>query len=105
MFCCAGLENAVKRAGERGIAIILEKQGDRVRFLIQSRGVAKVDEEKLAEFCKSKPELDLWINISAETGLKFCPWCGTRLQDVIDSHQKEYVRLSEQHNDLIKNKY
>jgi hypothetical protein len=95
-FCCPGLENAVRRAGERGIAIVLEKQG------VQSRGVAKADEIRLQELCKTKPELDLWINVSAETGLKYCPWCGTLLQDIIESNEDCFKAIAEKHWQLIR---
>ncbi len=56
----------------------------------------------LNQFCKTKPELDLWINVSAETGLKYCPWCGTLLQDIIESKEAFFKAIAEKHWQLIR---
>jgi hypothetical protein len=44
------------------------------RFLIQSRAVAKQDQERL-----KIASADVPVALLTETGLAFCPWCGVNL--------------------------
>ncbi len=93
MHCCTGFENLISCAGERGHAILACKiSSGAVKFLLQSRGVAFVDEQKL------KPiPIDVKINISAEVGLQFCPTCGRNLDELVQEAPDYFSKLAEDH--------
>ena len=75
-WCCAGFQAHYESAGERGFAVLVEKDDDFVvRFLIQSRAVAKNDEARL-----KIASGDVLVGLVTETALTFCPWCGVKLK-------------------------
>ena len=80
MFCCSGFRNLLSCAGERGYAILVcEISPGEVRFVLQSRGLAFGDEAKW------KPvQIEVNINVSAEIGLQFCPFCGRTLKELVN---------------------
>ena len=72
----AGFQAHYESAGERGFAVLVEKDDDfTVRFLIQSRAIAKNDEVRLIIASTDVP-----VALVTETGLTFCPWCGVNLK-------------------------
>jgi hypothetical protein len=92
MFCCPGFENHVKSAGNRGIGVLVEKIPEGFMFVLQSRGIAYEDERKI----QPVPS-DININVSSSVGMKFCPWCGYRLQELVNSSYEELTEIAEQH--------
>jgi hypothetical protein len=98
MFCCAPLQNHVTAAGSRGLAVLVRKTPEGIRFLLQSRGVAFEDVGKLRPMPGSP---DLKINIVCDTGLQFCPWCGQRLQELVKIAPEGYDDLAEAHKPLL----
>jgi hypothetical protein len=89
MFCCAGLENLFNAAGERGIAAMVREEPDRLMFMLQSRGIAFEDEQK-----KIQTDSELIVNISCNIGMLFCPFCGTRLKDLVARDPKAFHELA-----------
>jgi hypothetical protein len=97
MYCCSGLENRVLNAGKRGIAIVVlqESDGD-LHFFLQSRGIAFEDESRI------KPlDIEIKINISAEVGLRHCPFCGRMLKDLIRENREFFAELSKEHEKYL----
>jgi hypothetical protein len=75
-WCCAGFQGHYDSAGDRGFAVLVERDDDSVaRFLIQSRAVAKGDQARL-----KIASADVPVGLVTETGLTFCPWCGVNLR-------------------------
>lgn len=93
MFCCSGFENLVSCAGDRGNAIVawLNHNGE-PRFFIQSRGFSFGDEEKLSGI-----DIEVKINVSAEIGIRHCPFCGKQLQEMANENLPYFVDLAEKH--------
>lgn len=89
MFCCAGFENLVRAAGERGIAALVREEPDRLMFMLQSRGIAFEDERK-----KIRTDSEFIINVSCNVGMRFCPFCGTQLRDLVDRNPKGFRELA-----------
>jgi hypothetical protein len=96
MYCCIVFENIVKSAGERGLSILIKKLGDKLCFCLQSRGIAFPDVEKIRS---GGP--DMMINISAEQCIKFCPYCGKRLDKVINANLDHFEKLAAQHKKFL----
>lgn len=93
MFCCSGFENLVSCAGDRGNSIVAWLNHDGVPcFFIQSRGFPFGDEKKF-----DAVDLAVEINVSAEIGIRYCPFCGRLLQEVVDKHLTFFVDLAKEH--------
>jgi hypothetical protein len=95
MFCCEGFENLVGCAGERGIAALVRRTPDGLKFVLQSRGVAYADEGNLRPM-----PIPVNVNIACSVGLSYCPYCGTRLQQLVESAPHFFGRLAEKHEKL-----
>jgi hypothetical protein len=96
-YCCDGLRVRLSCAGERGLALIAcETSSGHIRFVFQSRGLAFGDEEKW------KPiPIDVKINVSAETGLQFCPWCGQDLGELVEKSPEFFRALAAEHRKYL----
>ena len=95
MYCCPGFEHLIGDAGERGLSAIVVKAPDRFRFKLQSRGVSFLDRNKLAH--EKERQLGVTVNLECETGLQYCPFCGTRLEDLAKQHVEAFQLLADSH--------
>jgi hypothetical protein len=96
MYCCDGFSNLIMAAGERGnAALAVEKRG-RLYFLLQSRGVAFEDESKLRP-----ASIEVTINIASCTGLRFCPFCGRKLEELIQDSPDFFENLAAHHEKFL----
>jgi len=97
MYCCDGFRNFVSAAGDRGLGILAyENEPGRIRFVIQSRGVAFDDESKL----KPVP-IDVTLNVSTEIGVRFCPFCGHALNELVEDSPIFFGSLAEEHKRFL----
>lgn len=70
-FCCGAFESNFEMAGSRGFGVFsVQFDKDQVDFIVQCRAM-----EPGAEAPVSKSPLSL----IAEMYIRFCPWCGKRL--------------------------
>ena len=74
--------------------MLLARKLDRFLWIAQSRGVDFVDEKRVVN-------MPVDVNLAAELVVKFCPFCGTRLSDLVDVNPEEANSLAEQHQTLI----
>jgi hypothetical protein len=96
VFCCSGLENHVACAGERGLAILVRKTSQGPVFVLQSRGIAFEDLGKI------KPtDVNIKINVSSESGLQYCPYCGQQLPQLVELRRSFFERLAEKHKKFL----
>jgi len=97
-FCCPGFQNSLEAAGQRGIAILTKDSSIGLMFLLQSRGIAFDDISKM----RPQPGApDIKINISCETGLKYCPWCGRDLQQLANVSPEIFQNIARKHQYYI----
>lgn len=97
MYCCDGFRNYLSCAGERGLAILAcDTLSRHVGFLFQSRGLALGDERKW----KPVP-IDVMINVSAETGFRFCPFCGRNLDELVQESPEFFKELAVVHKKFL----
>lgn len=95
-FCCKGLQQLIANAGQRGLSVLVWKSPEKTTFLFQSRGIDIKDETKL----KLGP-LDLILNVSNETALNFCPFCGRALAELLEKSGDFFSGLAKQHSALL----
>jgi hypothetical protein len=70
--------------------------GGEYRLLLQSRGVSFDDQAKL------KPaDVDVMINLSAETGMRYCPFCGHDIQSLVDENRESFRELAKAHEKFV----
>lgn len=94
IFCCPGFQNLVGDAGQRGLAAVVIKTPEGIRFRLQSRGIAFEDVGKI----RPMPDYpDMKINVACESGLQFCPFCGRRLQELIKASPQAFETMAEKH--------
>ena len=85
MFCCDILRDVITGAGQNGISVVVNNLGDGSFFMLQYR----------------QKDISQGASNVCEQGIQFCPWCGTKLQTIIDNHPKEVEELRKQHERLI----
>ena len=91
-WCCDIFKGWFEMAGERGIAILVDREADGVpAFIIQSRSV---DADDAGPTDHPRP-----FSLATELQIQFCPWCGHRLRDVyadaVDFMARPDLRLPE----------
>ena len=94
-FCCWRLRNAVRDAGRRGAGILVERLEDELHLVLQSRGVDVADQTKLVAL-----PIPAIVNIATDVGIRYCPWCGRELADLIAHAPQVHAELARQHETL-----
>jgi hypothetical protein len=97
MTCCYGFQNLIDNAGKRGIAALVRPTHKGIEFLLQSRGIAFDDESKL------KPSSnDLIVNVEFTIGLRYCPFCGQSLEELVKESPEKFAKLADDHKGFYK---
>ena len=95
MYCCQGFANHVAAAGSRGIALLVESGSSGIGIILQSRGVSFADQGR-AETIGG----DVTINIATDVGVRYCPWCGWHLEQLIAAAPEAFAELAKRHEGL-----
>ena len=91
-FCCVLLKESIDNAGHRGFAVIPVKnpfKGEEYAYFLQSRNADKDDAES-----RHLTVID--------TGILYCPWCGTKLAEVTRMYKEEIAEIAAKNKGLIK---
>lgn len=84
-FCCNNFESNFNEAGKHGLSVLIKKDIDGyIYFVFQSRTI--VNESR---------------QITFQNSIKYCPWCGTKLEDIIDENKKQVNEFVEKHKGLL----
>ncbi len=90
MFCCPGFENLIVCAGHKGISALVSRTSAGLVFLLQSRSVDADDENRLVP-------IPFDINLICNTGIRFCPFCGKPVQQMIEKEPEAFAQLATMH--------
>jgi len=90
MFCCNGLAHRIENAGERGLSILVRNTDEGIRFVLQSRGVSFPDQDKVGV-------MTVDLNVSTDFGLRFCPFCGQKLEELAQTDMAMFDGLAKAH--------
>jgi hypothetical protein len=97
MFCCEGFRNLASLAGQRGLAILVRENFEgKMIFVFQSRGIAFDDVAKW----KAVP-IDIMINVDAVVGLRFCPFCGRKVEQLVQESPEFFRDLMLEHKKFL----
>ena len=92
--CCVGFDGLLANAGKRGLAALVESRSTGLGFTLQARGLAHEDLPLLRPV-PDGPNVH-W-SISSSTGLRFCPFCGESLTQLLKWDRKRYEQLAQLH--------
>lgn len=98
-MCCSGFQNLIDQAGSSGLSVIVVLRGENIKFRIQSRGCKWNDVKQLhflSEFVR-----DGKVNIVEQTGLLYCPFCGTKLEKLVTKNRDILEKLAIEHEKYI----
>jgi hypothetical protein len=89
-WCCPAFHGNYEVAGERGFAILVDRNAEKhPRFILQHRAFKKGFEQKLMT---QTP-----FSLVSETQIRFCPWCGTNLvnfyQKCVDALARPQLKI------------
>jgi hypothetical protein len=89
-WCCLTFKSWYHAAGERGIAILIDRGATgKAEFVIQQRAIDKD--------INSRPVTDYPIALVSEVHIAHCPWCGRKLEKwygkVVDQLARPELRI------------
>jgi hypothetical protein len=87
-LCCDALTEMLENAGKRGLSVVPLHWDDIFYFCIQARACNYEDEKDLI---KIRTENSLKINMSFQTGIKYCPFCGMKLANWIEENKQNFL--------------
>jgi hypothetical protein len=87
-FCCDILGDMFEDAGKKGFSVVPERQGkDTYHIFLQGRNQdTELKEGKLTVF---------------ERAISYCPFCGSKLSDVIDKHKVQIDLYADRNKSLL----
>ena len=86
------MKSLIQDMGKRGLSCVLKSEMRMEFFCLQSRGCDKENAELLMQEMRGKlPK----INLVSQIGIKFCPFCGLRLEDWLFANRKEALLIIE----------
>jgi len=96
-FCCSRFKELIDRAGQRGLAVVVSRNGQNpLKFRLQSRGVADQDEVE-----SKKISTRIVIDIQTLNTIEYCPFCGKHLQKLFDATPTEYEELATKQHPFV----
>jgi hypothetical protein len=83
-WCCTAFENHYTMAGERGIAVVVDRFAEGYAFFLQHRALEPDDPGPLSH---PRP-----ISTVSQVHIHFCPWCGRSLAKFYADRVQEMIR-------------
>ncbi|MBN1207284.1 MAG: hypothetical protein JXB05_20535 [Myxococcaceae bacterium] len=98
--CCGGFEGLLDAAGQRGLSVIAAEEAGQRGFRLQARACDAADIPMLAKRLAGEREGLSNVSLAAQTGMRYCPFCGTELDQLIGRRVEEFGVLLEKHRQL-----
>ena len=86
-WCCQTFRSYYEEAGRRGFGVVIEETEVGPTFLIQCRSIDPKDEQAFKVL-----NTPVAVSLVTQTGMLFCPWCGTNLRRRYRRHVKALSR-------------
>jgi len=104
LACCGPFGALVDEAGIRGLSIVASRVGQARGFRLQTRAFDAATEASEIARRRSLPveyRGNAKIALHAQIGMRFCPFCGTDLQELIRANEPAFDELSARHAGLL----
>ncbi len=85
--CCDNFENRLSEIGVKGFSLLATKIANQYCFVLQARS---------QDIDKKEGTLSV-----IQTTIHFCPFCGTKLSEVINKNKNEFLDLIILHEDFV----
>jgi len=97
--CCAPFQTAMLDAGKKGIAVLCKNEQGIRCFCLQARACDADEEDRMKNMPDNRaiPKL----RIVTQATIQFCPFCGTRLDDLIGRGEREFDERAEEQRRLL----
>ena len=100
MFCCNLFQSAVQDAGKKGISIIAHNEEGFKFFCLQARACDSDQEKNLSESLPHNVH-PRFLRIVEQVAVKFCPFCGCKLERTIKGDQDAFDLLAKHHENFL----
>lgn len=94
--CCKQFEELISEAGQAGISIILRRLGSDIGFFLQARSYHHDQEDKALGLPRA-PEPPRPFYMQIQQGIRYCPFCGKSLKDLVSPDSNEIDRIVDMH--------
>ena len=88
------LEALLAGAGDQGLAALVKASGTRFVLVLQARGIGFGHEHLVA--ADPSPRDRIW-KVSESRGMRFCPFCGERIERVVARSPGRFEELARDH--------
>jgi hypothetical protein len=108
--CCEWLKNLLETAGEQGMAVIAQRDGDHRQFYIQARALTDWQARTWKRLLHTDPwqaQMDplfrqengrlVAVAMAMSVPVSYCPGCGANLDKLIDRQREEFDKLAIAH--------
>lgn len=96
--CCSRFDDFLLEAGKAGYSVIVRRLGDRIGFFLQSRACDFEQIDKIVNGPRVDASLSpCTIRLAAATRIRYCPYCGRELSQVIESWGEHANELASRH--------
>lgn len=88
-FCCEIFSDFINEAGQKGFSIIPTDiySLNKYHFVLQARNL-DLNEKNGKLFI-------------AQQTIHYCPWCGTKLSDIIDNNLSDIIKIADKNKSFI----
>lgn len=96
MACCIALESLMKGVAGRGISVLVRKHRNGFQLRLQFRSLSLIDMRLL----RKNPipiNNSFDVSIGGSIVIRFCPFCGTDLERLIESDYDKFNTLAQNH--------
>jgi hypothetical protein len=98
--CCDVFNELVADAGNRGYSVVACVRGSYRFFCLQARACPKLDEPKMKNLPKGI-DIPNPLTVGMQIGIQYCPFCGTKLANIIAGSLNEFTRLADSNKPLL----
>lgn len=91
-LCCHGLTNLFEERGERGLSLLIKRDGEQVFCVVQSNAMSAKDHRL---FIEQKLRLPVDMTLQLQQAISYCPFCGCGLREWLIKNSGEAEKALE----------
>jgi hypothetical protein len=91
-FCCRGLLNLFEERGQRGLSLLIKRDGSKYFYILQSNATSAHD---IGRLVAEKIKLPFDMTLRWQRAISYCPFCGIDLREWLKKNPSEAERGAE----------